>query len=334
MKKLSITLPESAVHHALKWLPALTLVQAPLEDIHGRHWALVTAFYALTVVMGLLLAAAVMHSLTPHLCPRCTPKDPTALKRRRYRAAMFYGRHGAPMLAIPAVLTFAALPLLFPEDGNRDKTYTELNPTGEAVYVGAAFICCSYLAALRFYRQHSDPASRGGFHQRNKGFTHRAHLILLGFAPVQITLLFLAKDGVLLSLLSLSSAVFFFLFFLESRHSRSLCEQCIATWRTDAPEYAAKNRWRFSAVHKFMRPLEIISAFAALVLIATSDSDALWWRSLRAVPYVMWAAGGMLYRFHSAYQPWCPWCRGGGGGGAHEEVPDPTPQHGRPLPVT
>ncbi|WP_219729322.1 hypothetical protein [Streptomyces noursei] len=122
-------------------------------------------------------------------------------------------------------------------------------------------------------------------------------------------------------------------FLLTERHSTTLCQSCVVEFRTDAAEYAQGRKWRFTAIHKLSRPVLLI---ALIGMMATMFLHGPWTTPTLAIVWMSLGGTVFLFRFHGAYQPWCPYCESGGGRGEREDVPAPDPAGGRgtPLPIT
>lgn len=114
-------------------------------------------------------------------------------------------------------------------------------------------------------------------------------------------------------------------------HLRDLCERCIGAMPLD-PEKAI-NREKFFLWLNHAWWLRLTMIIEMLLTDVFLKADGVLDRSVNTW-YDLWIAlifTAMLR--HSRLEPWCPWCRGGGGGGEVEEVPDPTDDHSKPLPV-
>lgn len=168
-------------------------------------------------------------------------------------------------------------------------------------------------------------------HSRASSFVHRLDWFFVGlllaagasgFLPgtawasvISVVLAFLAVVGA----------------FIKQQHGARLCEQCVTEFTINAPEHAARHKARFKIFHHAM----LVVVLPVLVFCVASLILPHPWRGVvYMVPYLIQSVFTFVVRFHSSYQPWCPWCQGRDpGGGGREPSPDPSGGHGRPLPV-
>jgi hypothetical protein len=106
------------------------------------------------------------------------------------------------------------------------------------------------------------------------------------------------------------------------RHSRGLCEHCIADWPLDSAAAAERATWPF-AIHHRARWWTI----SQLALIMTVWVPVVG-RFTMAAMLLGWAVEIIAERRHNLLYPWCPYCHDDGDDGDDDEpepddVPDP-----------
>ncbi|MGV9816339.1 hypothetical protein ACWDTQ_31050 [Streptomyces cellulosae] len=135
--------------------------------------------------------------------------------------------------------------------------------------------------------------------------------------------------AILLTPITLAAAL---MILLSLRHGMTLCEHCVTEFRVDAAEYAAARARRFRVAHTWPLPfatlLLLVGGWVVVALFEDVYRGPVFLPAYLLAAFVSW--GG---RFHSVYQPWCPYCRGGGGGGHAAPAPEPTGGNSRPLPA-
>jgi len=167
-------------------------------------------------------------------------------------------------------------------------------------------------------------------HNRASGLVHRMDWVFVSLALIAGASAFLPRTrwaAVVQAVLALVAVAGIF---FKHQHGGRLCEQCVTAFPINAPEYADKRKKRFKAFHSswVIVPPALACCMASMLL------ESSWRGVVYMVPWVMQAGLALVARFHSSYQPWCPYCRDGGGGeGEAESAPDPSGGHGRPLPV-
>lgn len=168
-------------------------------------------------------------------------------------------------------------------------------------------------------------------HSRASSFVHRLDWFFVGLLLLSGASGFLPKSTwasvitVVLASLALAGV------FIKQQHGARLCEQCVTEFTINAPEHAAQHKGRFKIFHRAM-PVIVLPA---LIFCAASVVLPHPWRGVvYMVPYLIQSAFTFVVRFHSSYQPWCPWCQDRDpGDDGREPAPDPSGGHGRPLPV-
>lgn len=166
-------------------------------------------------------------------------------------------------------------------------------------------------------------------HDRASGLVHRADWLYVALSLLSGASWFLpsANWTVLLSLLlSLLACAGIF---IARQHGAKLCEHCVADFSINAPEHAAQHTRRFWLFHHSSWGLAVAGPLVGATLFIPRP-----WSGFAYLPLSgAMALTTLLIRFHSSYQPWCPYCGDDDGGGDTEEAPTPTGGHGRPLPV-
>ena len=310
-------------HHSLKVALLLALGAFAIKAAQGG-WLLETAF-------EMTLTAAVIFGVLGHqheavTCSKCRPKPPNLLKRLRYRAWALYGRYGWALLTL-ALLTWVAISLLLP---------SKHSPVVRGVvHATLATLVITYLAAKRFILVNYDgfePARplRRFVRERCSKLIHKGHWLVAGALAVSVVTAIAPHGGPWLAVGPVIMVTLLAGLYLHRQHSLSLCELCVTEFRTDAADYAARHRWRFTALHrgtKIFYPVMVPALISEFFLPHPWDTVSSRTLDTLVIPMLL------LERFHTGYQLWCPHCRHGGGGGEYEEAPDPTPDHGQPIPV-
>lgn len=321
-------------HHALKLggtvlAPAIALIPA-----RGLHWS-VDAGLNLAYFVGLLaLCTGVMHSRSKRFnCPHCRTKPETVLRRLHNRIAFAFGRHGGPPLAVVAFLILLG-PVVMPLPPRGPEAPESAYQWHASITVAVVFLIVpAFFSANAFYRRHrglDHPSMVSAFAARAKRLTHRVHWLVLAANVAFVVTVALPETTWSNALLALIAVANVALTTLQMHHSQSLCEVCVTEWPVDAPEKAEAKRWRLKAVHTQGRAL----TFGILLLVLTAVVTPQPWSAVFYVPaFAVLAGSSFLLRFHSNFQPWCPYCRRGGGSDETIEAnPDGGP-HGRPLPL-
>ncbi|MFD7835531.1 hypothetical protein [Streptomyces sp. NPDC059761] len=161
---------------------------------------------------------------------------------------------------------------------------------------------------------------------------HRSHWLYLAImVPIAVSN-FMPPTGVWGAVSVPLVLAYILVFMINAQHSMRLCETCCVEFRIDAAEHSAKHHRQFALAHR-LNPLMFKAALVALVSIVLVGRP--WSAVIQLVYIATITALVFLNRFHGRYQLWCPYCRRPrGDGDDKEEAPDPTPGHGRPLPVT
>lgn len=330
---MKVQVPAALAHYALRIALPLFLGYLPLMNIGDRHWYLTVASITaicITVLFGML---AYVHCYKAP-CAKCRPKKPEDLKRWRYRVVIGVSRYAALPLATLGVLVMVLTPLFHGKSNHR---HLHLDLVGDIPAAVSGIVYVLYLAAVRF-----DSANHPGRPRsrpviaflRNKGsrLVHRGHWIYIGFCALAAVLTFLPDHGVGGSVATVAVLLMAGSSFLNQQHGMTLCEDCATEFRTDAVEYAAGRRWRFTVVHKYIQPV-YLAAIVVWAVIAFWHNE--FWSNIGFVGYLLIGATGALFvRFHSQYQPWCPYCHGGGWGKDDEApVDSPDPSQNHPVPA-
>jgi hypothetical protein len=325
-------------HHALKALPIASAAGVALTDIRGRNAALNFGGYAAVALAVLLGVIAYYHTRHADHCPSCRHHPEDRLKRPHYRALLHFSRWcGAfSLVTSGAILVMMGILMatgVIPYDEESRETSFDLQTS--LPLFSAALLITLTLSVTRF-RNANQPGLQPYTPFRNylagpgQNLRHRGFWLIIAAVIVNVALHLTPDTAVWAALQGLGTITLLTLLYIDHQHTLSLCEQCVTQFPTDAPEHAAARKWRFSVFHRCgWVPL------AAMVGQWTGQSfvDGLWDTAFYALTWSAILLLTLLGRFHNAYQPWCPICHPGRGGDEHEEVPDPTPGSGRPLPV-
>ena len=317
-------------HHALKGALLLAVPALLASDIRGRSLLMNIAGVALPVLALSLAVLALGHGGD---CNACRRKSPEILNRPLYRAWAKFSRWGIIPLLVTGVLAVLLVPLIFSAGAHREREF-DWGATGAlAVVTMTAGLC---LSAARFRRVNHPGLTpytpvRTFLEGPGRRIRHKGHWIVLALFPVCVIAAFQSPEGVWGFAGGLAFIALFGASYAEIQHDLALCEQCVVEFRTDAIDYAARRKWRFAVMH---RGSWIPTAGVLVMIVGGSIVEDDKSPYLLAGNFAISACFVLLGRFHGAYQPWCPYCRGGGGGGEEEEVvPDPSGGHGRPVPV-
>lgn len=323
---ITINVPKKLAHHALKLSWPLWAAGTIVPEHHQALMIKIPAY----ALMFLGSAFGALGWLLIEDCPLCKPRPRQRLNRPHYRLWKTYGRYGWALLGVLGVAWVVTVPFV----GALEKNHGDSLPSRITIASLGALVVL-YLSAKRFVGVNYDleqprPIKRFVV-EKCTALVHKGHLLTIGaMAASWATLLIFPRTGPMSLVGGLVSLMVFPAVYLVMRHSDSLCEQCAVEFPTDAAERAARKRYRFTLLHRYGSwPMYLVlgSLVANLMLphagVVVMDLGT----------DTVLAVAMLLSRYHSQYQPWCPYCRGGGGGGDHEEVPDPTPDNGRPLPV-
>jgi hypothetical protein len=328
---ISITMPEKLAHHALKLAWLLLAGGLIIPTYHQPWWMKGVAMVPLFIGTLALMAATLGHR--PEECSRCKPRSRERLGRVHYRLWRSYGRYGWVVLAVVAMAWIVTISF----DEELAKHGSQTLPA-EVFWVGIVTMGALYVSARQFTTLNDGfarPRPILHFVQEHcVPLMHKSQKLIIAALVLNLVAMALVPRkgpwsllGVMVSM-SLLAAVY-----LCVRHSASLCETCVDEVEIpiDAAEQAARNRWRFTLVHKSALALPLVMM---VMVIAPHWLSNMWDVALQGVFDVLMVGSMLLSSYHSSFQPWCPYCGWGDGGhGEDEEVPDPTPDKGRPLPV-
>lgn len=327
---ISITVSPKIAHHVLKAAWLLLVVGMILPTYHQPWW--IKGIEMVPIFFGTFAALLALVGHRPEECPLCTARPKERLNRLHYRVWRAYGRYGWALLGLAALAWAVAISI--------DEGLTKHDSDTLAAHVfwvgiitaGAWYIMARGFAALNYGFARPRPI-RDFVQEHCTPLMHKSqNLIIAALAVNLAALAFVPRKGPW-SLIGLTVSLgLFAAVYLSLRHSATLCEICVdkAEIRIDASEEAARKKWRFTAIHKSgpVVPLVLLATVVAPHWLSNMGDVA-----LQAVFDMVMVAGMLLASFHNAYQPWCPYCRGDDGPGESEEIPDPTPDQGRPLPV-
>jgi hypothetical protein len=310
-------------HHGFKvgWLLA---IPSALLNTGRDPWPITTAYIVVGAIGSLLILLGWVHS--SESCPQCRRRPAARLTRRTSRAWAACGRHGG----LPVLAVVAAWSIL----GSQVHVLSGRHYAPYRISFALLWtLIALYLAARRYnevqYAIAPPHRIRDWLHHGGAGLVHRGTLLVLVALALNIPTIFLPQDGPWGLVGWATVLLLFAALYLSYRHTSTLCEECVTEFRIDAPEYAALRGWRFTAMHRL--PL-MTAGWAATV--ASHWMPHPWKLGIQVAWNASVAGSAVLTAFHTKYQPWCPYCSGGDGGdGEAEEVPDPAPNHGKPLPV-
>lgn len=115
-------------------------------------------------------------------------------------------------------------------------------------------------------------------------------------------------------------------------HPRELCEKCISMMPLDPEKDVKREKPMLRLHHSWKVRLTILLGSILLDVFTKAHSLV---DNLNNSLFDVWMAFVLFSLLrHSRLEPWCPWCKSDGdGGGEVEEVPDPTDDHSKPIPV-
>jgi hypothetical protein len=90
---------------------------------------------------------------------------------------------------------------------------------------------------------------------------------------------------------------------------------------------AAAHKEAMAHIAKLTQTTEMLRSAPALWLPET------WQRAAFGVMMLVNVSMSFVTRFHSAYQPWCPYCRRGGKSGKRAPEAAPDPSSNQPVPA-
>lgn len=330
------------IHHALKIAFFLALANATLAEIKNPHWSAAVGQWGTLVVMLLAVTFAVLHTEYASECRRCHRVPVERLKRLHYRVWATYGRQAGFVIVIALVSVLILSPGILRESGplavwgNRDGDGQHFNWLNYVVVMAFYQAGVAYLSARLFNRLNGTgrqgPTFIGRYLRHSLArLVHHSHWFIVGLVlPLAALTILAPKRGIWDTVTLIGFVLVCALNQLDFRHGMAPCETCFTNFRTDAAQYAASKRWRFTVLHKFHF---IVLGLLALLLVASFMPDPVHY-SLSGILTLSLGGLTFLNRFHGAYLPWCPYCRGGGDDGGDQELaPEPTGGHGRPLPV-
>ena len=312
-----------------------TIVSAALYGLPGEsYWTSIVQIVSSFVVLALFTAHYRNHRSGPCPgCPQWSEKQLTSWPMRTYAGL---GRIAVP-LSMAVIVALLTISLINPRD--RSERAAETGYSLTALF-GVSLFLLLFLAvgcAVVFqhtYHQHyhraPGPVSRW-IDELLRMAGHRISHIMTVLVVLTVPLVLLTEDdGVWGSVRSIVLMLILLAMIGEERHAASLCEQCGAALRVDAAEFASRRTVFFKMVHHHAKKMNVLLFGSAITFFFLGRDLA---DLMLPVFYGMMAAMGWVYRFHSRYSPWCRWCHPRDDGGEFEEVPDPEPGHGRPLPV-
>lgn len=327
---ISITISHRVAHHALKIAWPL-LAGGMLIPVYHQPWwikglAMIPIFFG---IMAAMLTASVHQG---EGCPLCKGRPRERLERPHYRLWRAYGRYGWALLTLLALgwLVLTAFVESLTKHGNQ--TLGGRADWIALITLGVMYMSARQFAALNYGFARPRPI-RHFVQEHCVLLMHKSQGLIIAALAVNLATVAVAPEKGPWSLFGAGfSLLLFGAVYLSMRHNASLCEVCVeeAEIPVNASEKAASSRYRFTLAHKSSSVLPL----AMIVLVTVPH-----WLShmgdvvLQGAFDLVVVSSLLLVKWHNAYQPWCPYCGGGGGGGEAEEIPDPAPDHGRPLPV-
>lgn len=328
---ISITVSDKVAHYALRlaWLLLAGALLVP--TYHQPWWVKGLAMVPIFIGVLALMLATVGHQSEE--CSLCKGRPRERLGRVHYRVWRAYGRYGWAVLAVVAAAWIVVTSF---DEGivkHDSQTLPAMASWTVMITMGALYVSARRFAELNYGFARPRPI-RHFVQEHCVPLMHKSQKLIIAALVLNLVALALVPRKGPWSLLGVTVSLgLFAAVYLSMRHSASLCETCVdeAEIPINAAEQAAKNRWRFAAVHKAspVLPLAMMGSVIAPHWLSNMGDVA-----LQGVFDVLLVASMLLASYHSSFQPWCPYCGGGDGGhGEDEEVPDPTPDKGRPLPV-
>lgn len=327
---ISITVSPRVAHNALRVAWLLLTGGILIPTWHQPWWVQGLAMIPTFLGTVALILGAVGHR--PEECPRCKVRPKERLRRPHYRLWKTFGLYGWVVLAavIAAWMVMTAFDrALVKHDG---QTLPALVAWTVMIALGILYASARRFVALNYGFARPRPI-RTFVQEHCLPLMHRSEKLIIGALVVNLAALaFLPRKGPLSLVGDVLSMALIAAVYLSMRHSATLCEICVegVYIPADAAEQAARYRYRFTLVHRsapVMPLVLLVSVIGPYFLSHLGDVI------LQAVLDAVLVAGMLLANYHSAWQPWCPYCRGDDGPGDGGEVPDPTPDQGRPLPV-
>lgn len=327
---ISITVSPKTVHHALKAAWPLLAGGMLVPTYHQPWW--VIGLGMASIFFGVFtLMLGIAHSFVD--CSFCKARPRERLTRPHYQLWSLYGRYGWGSLTL-VTLSWIVI-TAFDQDLVKHDSQTI---PARVFWTILVTLIVMYVSARRF------TALNYGF-ARPRPIRHFVQTYCLPLMHKSQALIIVAMVLNLLALALLPrkgpgslfgvgmSMMLYGAVYLALRHAATLCEKCVEEVEIpiDAAEQAARNRWRFTVLHRsgFALPLTALGAMLLPYWLPLVGDVV-----VQAVFDAVLVSGMLLAKYHSSYQPWCPYCRGGGGGHDEDEVvPDPSPDQGRPLPV-
>jgi hypothetical protein len=321
------------VHHGLKLFPPLAAAGVVLSDIRDRSIWIFLGGCLVAMLAAFAASLAYLHVSAAGDCPDCRRIPEDRLKRWYYRAWIHFSRWAVQLLGAVILASMLAVTFLFPV---RKHAGEQFNWGADAVWFAAVLAGTVALSAVRFRRVHAAEVTpytpvRNFFAGKGQGLRHKGEWFYIAVIIPMSALNFAPRYGVWDKVGGVAMLILVVATYAQMQHGMSLCAQCVTEFRTDAAEHAARHTWRFTAIH---RVTPFLSGTGLVVMLFSETAGDSAWRGVFYLPlYASIISGMLLGRFHGSYQPWCPYCRRGGGGEDSEMVPDPTGDHGRPLPV-
>lgn len=327
---ISLTVSHRIAHHALKAVWPVLVGGLLIPTYHQPWW--IKGLAMIPIFLGIMAAMVAIVGHRPEECPLCEARPRERLNRLHYRAWRAYGRYGWAFLTLVVAVWIVIVP--FNEGLVRHDSQTL---PAEAFWTGLITLGVMYVMARRFAALNygfARPRPIQHFVQEYcTPLMHRSQNLIIGAMVVTlVTRGAMPHRGPWSLFVVMGSLLLVAAVYLNLRHGASLCETCVdrAEIPVNAAEQAARNRWRFTLMHKSypVMPLGVVVIVAAPHWLSNLGEVV-----VQGAFDAVLVASMLLVNYHNAFQPWCPYCGGDDGGGQDETVLDPEPDQGRPVPV-
>lgn len=321
------------LHHLpyIAFLPSGILMLYLIQISGSSVWINIASVAVILPFVGAAAVGFFEHQFGH--CGGCPARTPEQYRSLHLRAWNFLGRFS--MVAILIVFFGGFFLLAVFSDSSGDGFNFMVFAVTSSTVVFLSLCLASFLFHLANREVYGRGTSRAGLWVSEIFRRTGHHLIKVGsvlFAMTTVVYLLMPRSDARSIATALLICAIFGVWAGYYRHALSLCEQCAVDLPVDAPGYAQRRKVFFTAAHRYtllISAFGIVCVFTGMVVGESVITDV-----LTGVNLITLAVSTLISRFHSRYQPWCPICHPGrGNGGAHDEVPDPTSGHGKPLPV-
>lgn len=321
--KFTFSPTSKLAHHSLKAAWPLLAVGFAIPAYHGPI-ALRISSYLIYLAGALAFLASITHTARATVCTHCTQRPAHQLRRLHNRAWAACGRYGWIAVSAALLVWLNAAAFVDPitvKDSASSRISVILLITIASLYVAARTFNDTHYGLPR-------PRPFSQYLDKNTSLPHRARKLIVPATIINAAVLIMPTRGPWSLFGNAIIALVITSYVLFLRHSARLCEDCVIEFRIDAPEHAAKHPRRFAIAHK--QTIFLMPTLAASV--GSSFLPHLWVMGLAITGALSCALAVAAASFHTSFQPWCPYCRGGDGHGGHH-APDPDPAQGQPIPA-